>query len=336
MAPSRLLLLVGVLPALASAMSAGSKLVLAWCDASNSAQQFNVVASTQLVTDASGALCATQSSPFPAALTMQPCAPAGSAPQTWAYNVSADWPLAFTHIDAGGDCSLWNTQGGPGYEAVGSTVGVYACSAPTPFDSVFRVGYPFAGALAAVYTSPNNSTFSNLCVEAQPLPPSPIGTPEQIAWQRSELACFFHMNMATMAGTQGCSGGSEPPDITLWNPQFIDTDAWVAAGAAMGCQRFIYVAKHGCGFAAWPSAATINGSVYPYSVRFAPNTTDVVASFAASVKKVGGGLGFYYSVGSNAYTTWKQYPREQYDALVIQQLTELWSTFGPLAEVWCA
>ena len=331
-----LLLTLAASPAALAVMQAGSKLVLNWCDASSPLQQFAVAAAAGTVTDASGALCATQSAPFPAALTMQPCAPAGAAPQTWAYNTSAAWPLAFTHAAADGACTLWNTQGGPGYEAAGSTVGVYACSSPTPFDSVFRVGFPFAGALAAVYTSPNNSTFSSLCVEAQPLPPAPIGTPDQISYQLNEMACFYHMNIATMAGTQGCGGGGEPPDISLWNPSAVDTDAWVSAGVAMGCKRFIYVAKHGCGFAAWPSAATINGSVYPYSVRFAPNTTDIVSAFAASVRRVGLGLGFYYSVGSNAYCTWKQFPREQYDALVIQQLTELWTLHGPLAEVWCA
>ena len=141
-----------------------------------------------------------------------------------------------------------------------------------------------------------------------------------------------------MAGSQGCGGGGEPPNISLWNPTSLDTDSWVSAGMAMGCKRFIYVAKHGCGFAAWPSKAVINGSVYPYSVAFAPNTTDVVSSFVASVKSLapGAGLGFYYSVGSNAYCSWKRFPQEQYDDLVIQQLTELWSLHGPLAEVWCA
>jgi hypothetical protein len=87
--------------------------------------------------------------------------------------------------------------------------------------------------------------------------------------------------------------------------------------------------------------------VYPYSVKFAPNTTDVVSAFVASAKKAQVGFGFYYSVGSNAkcaacsgHVNANALPgqlnvtQEQFDGLVIQQLTELWTLFGPLAEVW--
>jgi hypothetical protein len=113
-------------------MQPHSSLQLAWCAASDAAQQFRVAAAA--VTDATGALCVTMSAPYPAPLTMEPCEP-GAATQAWAFNASARWPAAFTSPTLWqGGCALWNTQGGPGYELVGSTVGVYACSAPTPFD----------------------------------------------------------------------------------------------------------------------------------------------------------------------------------------------------------
>jgi len=226
------------------------------------------------------------SAPYPAALTMETCQ-AGAPEQAWAWNASISWPATFTSPTLWkSGCALWNTQGGPGYERAGSTVGVYACSAPTPFDSVFAVNFPAAGQIAATMTEPGNSTFSDLCVQASNPPPPPIGTPEIIAWQETEMACFIHWNMATAAGSQGCGGcSSAPPNISIWNPQALDTDAWVAAGVAMGCRRFIYVAKHGCGFAAWPSNATILGERYPYSVAFAPNTTDVVSTFVDSCRR---------------------------------------------------
>ena len=330
----------------AQAIASGASLIIDWCDSSNPLQQFTVGAST--VTDASGALCVTMSSPYPAALTMQPCA-AGAATQAWSFNTSGAWPLAFTAPTLWqGGCALWNTQGGPGYERSGSTVGVYACSSPTPFDSVFAVGVPAAGLVAATMTEPGNQTFSNLCMTAvNPLPP-PLPTPAIVDWAEAEMACFVHWNMATAAGTQGCGGcQSAPPPISIWHPAALSTDAWLEAGVAMGCKRFVYVAKHGCGFAAWPSNATVNGERYPYSVAFAPNTTDVVSSFVASAKAAGVGYGFYYSVGSNALCNVQggnvcgnpvagqlNVTKQEFDNLVIQQLTELWGAFGPLAEVW--
>ena len=151
-------------------MVPGSQLLLQWCDSSNPNQAFTVNSATGTVTDPTGSVCVTESSPYPAGLTMQPCT-AGADNQNWLFNASTQWPLAFTHTASNG-CVLWNTQGPPGYEAAGSTVGVYGCSAPTPFDSVFSVNYPFPGALAAMYTEPGNSTFPNLCVEAIPPPSS--------------------------------------------------------------------------------------------------------------------------------------------------------------------
>ena len=328
------------------AIASGASLIIDWCDARNPLQHFTVGASS--VTDASGSLCVTMSSPYPAPLTMQPCV-AGASAQAWSFNSSGAWPLAFTAPSLWeGGCALWNTQGGPGYERSGSVVGVYACSSPTPFDSVFAVGFPAAGLVAATMTEPGNSTFSNLCVTAvNPLPP-PLPTPAIVAWQESEMACFVHWNMATAAGTQGCGGcRTAPPPISIWNPTALSTDAWLEAGVAMGCKRFVYVAKHGCGFATWPSNATVNNQRYPYSVAFAPNTTDVVSSFVASAKKAGVGYGFYYSVGSNSLCNVQggnvcgnpvagqlNVSTQEFDNLVIQQLTELWSLFGPLAEVW--
>ena len=46
----------------------------------------------------------------------------------------------------------------------------------------------------------------------------------------------------------------------------------------------IYVAKHGCGFAAWKSKVAYN-----YSVTNAPDQTDVVAAFVKSARA--GGIG---------------------------------------------
>jgi hypothetical protein len=67
-----------------------------------------------------------------------------------------------------------------------------------------------------------------------------------------------------------------------------------------------------------------------------------VASFVASAKKYGVGYGFYYSTVWNTYAgvcnsvvqPGSKYTQAEYDAMVLQHLSELWGNFGPLAEVW--
>jgi len=245
----------------------------------------------------------------------------------------------------------WNTQGGDGFEGPGSYVGLWDCSNPTAWNSIFDTNFPFSGAIAAMESELDNKTWTNLCVDATPPPPPPpppFPSPQQLAWHKSEMACFIHYNMASAVGSQGCGGcGGPPPDLSKWNPANFNPDSWISAGIAMGCKRFVYVAKHGCGFTTWPSNSTIAGQIYPYSVRFTSNTTDLVTEFVASAKRAGVGFGFYYSLGDNAFLnacSGSVHPgagkgqmavtQDQFNALVISQLTELWSAYGPLAEVW--
>src|SRR4051812_32152144 len=109
----------------------------------------------------------------------------------------------------------------------------------------------------------------------------PLPTPQQLAWHESEFAVFIHFNMATAAGTQGCGCDRQaPPSVDLWNPSALDTNSWIDAGIAMGATRFVYTAKHGCGFVPWRTA--VPG--YAYSAAQAPNRRDVVAEFIASCR----------------------------------------------------
>lgn len=178
-----------------------------------------------------------------------------------------------------------------------------------------------------------------------------VGTPEQIAWQGqgldkvSDMAVFIHYNMATAAGEQGCDSCSKgpPPPIKLWNPSALDTDSWIKEGMAMGATRFIYTAKHGCGFVAWKTLTN-----YSYSATNSPSLhADIVAAFVASAKKFQVQYGFYYNVMSNKYANVcsgkvMQDPvpgqlnltQAEYDDLVISHLKELWGNYGDLGEIW--
>jgi len=177
-------------------------------------------------------------------------------------------------------------------------------------------------------------SFFLLCYSAS----VPLPTADQLRWSTTEMACFFHFNIATAAGTQGCNCNQPVPDLSIWKPSALDTDVWIQSGINMGCKRFVYVAKHGCGFITWHSAV----KNYPYTVLNSPNGTDIVASFVASAKKYGVGYGFYYTTVLNTYAgvcnsvvqPGSKYTQAEYDAMVLQHLSELWGNFGPLAEVW--
>jgi alpha-L-fucosidase len=112
----------------------------------------------------------------------------------------------------------------------------------------------------------------------------------------------------------------------------------------------VYVAKHGCGFTTWPSQARIpNGKVYPYSIANSPAAgRDIVAEFVNSTRSAGVKPGFYYSVVSNAYlrvTSGSVDPNSgvgpnqinvtqaEYEAIVLQQVTELWTQHGALGRL---
>ena len=175
----------------------------------------------------------------------------------------------------------------------------------------------------------------------------PLPTSSQLQWQMHQSSCFVHYNMATMVGTQGCqSGVAAPPPLAAWQPVALDTDAWMDTCKAMGGVRMIYVAKHGCGFAAWRS----NVTAYNYSVSnvMGAAAIDVVDAFVSSAKKAGLGIGFYYSDATNSYCNVAHgvvqpgggkpgqlnVTQEIYDEFVVAHLTELWSAYGALDEIW--
>jgi len=192
---------------------------------------------------------------------------------------------------------------------------------------------------------------SGLCVSAVPPPPPPplaVPTADVLAWSRKELMCLYDFDMCTFAPSmlQGCDCGRPPPPVDTWAPSSLDTDSWVAAGMSAGCQIHILVAKHVCGFVSWNSSA---GSElgYNYSSLYSSTPVDVVAPFVASVRKAGQAAGMYYSLTNNARTNTcggniqpNPTPGQiavtpvQYDGLVKEHLTELWTNYGPLAEVW--
>ena len=113
-----------------------------------------------------------------------------------------------------------------------------------------------------------------------------------------------------------------------------------SAAKAAGATYAVLVAKHCSGFSLWPTKA------HPYSVKNTPwrnGQGDIVKDFIASCKKYGLRPGIYASTTANGYLKVDNPgkvvsgdPEEQkkYNEIVKMQLTELWSEYGDLMEVW--
>ena len=178
----------------------------------------------------------------------------------------------------------------------------------------------------------------------------PIPTPDQLVFQDMEIGALISYNLATAAHTQGCGWNKPPPPSTTFTdglPSKINTDQWCEAIASFGGKYATIVAKHLCGFTLWPSKAKSGNFTFNYGTN--DINIDIVQQLSESCASVGVKLGIYYSVDVNAYLNVNngqvqnftdptdsrpRITQEQYIDIVQQQLTELWTNYGPLAEIW--
>lgn len=190
-----------------------------------------------------------------------------------------------------------------------------------------------AGVLGALAAPPARLWGSSGSAAAGSLP---LPTPQQRAWQDYELGLFIHFDMVTYTG-QMKPHTPAPPDT--YNPSRLDTDQWLETAKAMGAKYAVFVAKHCTGFLSWQSDA------YPYGVRqtaWRNGKGDVVADFVASCRRYGIQPGLYASVSCNAWwgvdnpgvIRWGDRRQADYVKACETLVTELWSNYGELAEIW--
>ncbi|KAI3396519.1 hypothetical protein diail_12139, partial [Diaporthe ilicicola] len=181
-----------------------------------------------------------------------------------------------------------------------------------------------------------------------------LPTQDQLDFQDREIGMLIHFEIATYLAIDGCNGvPGLVPSPSLFDPTLLNTDQWMDSIAATGAKYATLVAKHNCGFTTWPSAVSFETrdnttSRYNYTVADSPiSGTDVVQQFSQSANKYGLGHGFYYSTVVNNFlnvqnslvnATWSPgeilITNETYDEIVIAQLTELWTNYGTLTELW--
>lgn len=169
-------------------------------------------------------------------------------------------------------------------------------------------------------------------------------TLEQTKWQEMEIGMFIHFSPASWQNREQ-DNLSTPLDQI--NPNKLDTDQWVDAAKMMGAKYIIFVAKHTGGFCNWQTNTT------DYSIKSTPwrsGKGDMMRDLSKSCRKYGIKLGVYLSPadakhGAPLHWDIKGYkgpegrtrnPKNQpaYDGMYRQQLTELLSRYGEIAEVW--
>jgi len=162
-------------------------------------------------------------------------------------------------------------------------------------------------------------------VEA-PRPMGAVPTAAQIAWQRGETNLFLHFGINTFTDREWGTGGEDPK---IFNPARLDARQWVRAAKAGGFRTVILTAKHHDGFCLWPSRTT------DHSVKSSPwrgGKGDVVRELADACREAGIKLGLYLSPWDRHEKTYGDSPR--YNEYYKNQMTELLSSYGPIAEVW--
>jgi len=168
-----------------------------------------------------------------------------------------------------------------------------------------------------------------------------LPTKAQLRWADSEIGVLIHFDMPVFEPEYDFrKDWNYHPALSIFNPKELDTDQWIKAAKSAGATYAVLVAKHCSGFSLWPTKA------HSYSVKNTPwqnGQGDIVKDFIASCRKYGLMPGIYASTTANGYLKVDNpgkvvsgNPDEQrkYNEIVKMQLTELWSEYGPLSEVW--
>lgn len=159
-------------------------------------------------------------------------------------------------------------------------------------------------------------------------------TPQQRAWQDLELGMFVHFAPNTWQDRE-YDDLSTP--LSQIDPACLNTDQWVETALALGARYIVFVAKHQGGFCMWQTRTT------DYGIRNTPwksGQGDVLAEIAASCRKRALPLGLYVSPRDDHFGAGQggacRSPELQrrYNAMYREQLTEVFSRYGKLVEIW--
>ncbi len=168
-----------------------------------------------------------------------------------------------------------------------------------------------------------------------------IPSKQQVEWSTFELGAILHYDVTVHEPSyEFRNQRGYHPDPGIVNPTNLNTDQWVESAANAGIKYIVLVAKHCTGFCLWPTKE------YEYSIKNTPykdGKGDIVKEFIESCEKYGVKPGLYYSSSCNAFCnvdnpgsvlSGNADEQKRYNQIVENQLTELWTQYGDLFEIW--
>lgn len=161
-------------------------------------------------------------------------------------------------------------------------------------------------------------------------------TESQYAYQELERILFIHCSPATWRGIEHDDGKTNIREI---NPTKLDVNQWCEAAKSWDARMILYVAKHVGGFCWWQTDTT------EYSIKNTPYKNgkgDVLKDISDACRKHGLKFGVYVYSGDPAWgagvgsggRTEDPSKQEAYNKVLRQQLTEAWTRYGEINEVW--
>lgn len=137
-----------------------------------------------------------------------------------------------------------------------------------------------------------------------------------------ELNAFVHFTTNTFTDKEW-GYGDEKPEI--FNPTKFNADQWITTFKDAGFKGVILTCKHHDGFCLWPSQYS------EHSVKNSPFKKDVVKEVSEACKRHGLKFGIYVSPWDRNH---KHYGSPAYVEYYRNQLTELFTNYGPVFEMW--
>ena len=162
----------------------------------------------------------------------------------------------------------------------------------------------------------------------------------QLQWADAEIGVLIDYDIIVFQPEYKWRQWGTHPNVSVFNPTDLDTDQWLETAHSLGAQYAVLVAKHCSGFSLWPTEA------HPYSVKESPwkgGEGDIVRNFVCSCRKYGIRPGIYASTTANGYChvdnpglvqAGAPVTQMEYNEIVTKQLTELWTNYGDLFEIW--
>ena len=179
----------------------------------------------------------------------------------------------------------------------------------------FRILY-----IAAVF-----AIFSCAQKPQPPEPVLPVPTERQLRWHEMEMNAFIHFTTNTFTDKEWGYGDEHP---SVFNPTDINIEQWVTTLKQAGFKGIILTAKHHDGFCLWPSQHT------EHSVKNSPyrkGQGDIVGELSQACKKHGLKFGVYLSPWDRNRA---DYGTADYITYYRNQLKELFTSYGPVFEMW--